>query len=100
MTKQKNPRAPNPAEETLLEFPCRFPIKAMGRADANFEALVVQIVRRHAELWSGDELPVSSNPSRTGKYSGVTVVIEATSREQLDAIYQDLTDCADVLMAL
>ena len=43
------------SEETLLEFPCAFPIKAMGRAEADFEALVVQIVRRHAELWSGDD---------------------------------------------
>lgn len=93
-------QTPDPDKETLLEFPCRFPIKAMGRADAEFEALVVRIVRRHAELWAGDDLPVSSNPSRTGKYSGVTVVIEATSREQLDAIYQDLTDCPEVLMAL
>ena len=100
MTKQKKTPATNPAEETLLEFPCRFPIKAMGRAEADFEALVVQIVRRHAELWSGDDLPVTTNPSRTGKYSGVTVVIVATSRQQLDAIYQDLTDCPEVLMAL
>ena len=38
--------------------------------------------------------------NRGGKWISVTVVIEATSKAQLDAIYQDLTDCADVLMAL
>ena len=90
----------DPNKESLLEFPCRFPVKAMGHTAPEFEATVVQIVRRHAELWQGDDLPVRSNPSKAGKYTAVTVVIEATSREQLDAIYQDLTDCPDVLMAL
>lgn len=91
---------PDPTEETLLEFPCRFPIKAMGRAGDDFEAMVVRLVRAHADLWSGDELPVSTQPSRNGNYVSVTVLVEATSKAQLDAIYQDLTDSPDVLMAL
>ena len=90
----------NPSKESAIEFPCRFPIKAMGRSGDGFEALVVQIVRRHADLWAGDGQSVTTNDSRQGNYIGVTVVIEATSQAQLDAIYQDLTDCPDVLMAL
>lgn len=96
----KKPQNPDPNSESLLEFPCRFPVKAMGRSDAGFEAIVVRIIRAHAELWQGDELPVHTNPSRKGNYTAVTVVIEATSQAQLDAIYQDLTDSPDVLMAL
>lgn len=85
-------------QETLLEFPCIFPIKAMGRSHDDFDAIVVEIVRRHViDIKEG---AVTSKPSREGKYTAVTVVIEATSREQLDAIYQGLTDCPDVLMAL
>jgi len=38
--------------------------------------------------------------SSGGKYVAVTVVIEATSREQLDAIYQDLTADERVVWAL
>ena len=83
---------------SLLEFPCRFPVKAMGKADGRFEAVVAHIIRTHAELWPGE--PIRSNPSKTGKYVAITAVIEATSQEQLDAIYRDLTDCPDVLMAL
>lgn len=98
MTKQN--QNPDPSKGSLLEFPCRFPIKAMGRADGNFDAVVVQIIRRHAELWADEEQPVASNPSSAGKYISVTVVIEATSQAQLDAIYQDLTESPDVLMAL
>jgi putative lipoic acid-binding regulatory protein len=86
------------SSETLFEFPCEFPIKAMGAGSPGFEALVVGIVRRHApNLREG---AVVSRSSKGGKYLSVTVTIQAESREQLDAIYQDLTACPDVLMAL
>ena len=83
---------------SLLEFPCRFPIKAMGRRTEKFEKLVTGIVSSHAELWPGER--VRSIESRNGNYVSVTLVVRATSQEQLDAIYQDLTDSPDVLMAL
>jgi uncharacterized protein len=77
------------APDTLLEFPCRFPIKAMGLAGAEFEALVVEIVARHVERL--EDVEVRTRHSRGGKWVSVTVTIEARSREQLDAIYRDLT---------
>ena len=88
------------SEETvsLLEFPCRFPIKAMGRSSEHFESVVKGIVLAHAELWP--EEPLRVLPSREGNFLSVTAVIEARSQEQLDAIYQDLTDCEQVMMAL
>jgi putative lipoic acid-binding regulatory protein len=94
MTSQK----PNPSEASLLEFPCRFPIKAMGRQSDEFEPLVIRIVCNHAELWPDE--PVRSVPSKAGNFISVTAVIEARSRQQLDSIYQDLTDCEMVLVAL
>jgi hypothetical protein len=90
--------APNPTRLGLLEFPCRFPIKAMGRQSDGFEALVSRIVCSHAELWPGE--PVRSTPSRAGRFVSVTAVVEARSQAQLDAIYQELSDCVHVLMAL
>lgn len=84
--------------DSLLEFPCQFAIKAMGKARDDFDAIVVEIVRRHVE--DIREGAVTSRPSKGGNYTAVTVVIEATSRSQLDAIYLDLTACPDVLMAL
>ena len=84
--------------ESLLEFPCQFPIKAMGKSRDDFDAIVVEIIRRHVpDIREG---AVTSRPSKGGNYTAVTVVIEATSREQLDAIYLGLTACPDVLMAL
>ncbi len=85
-------------QETALEFPCNFPIKAMGLADGQFEALVVELVRKHApDLGEG---AVRSVVSKGGKYLSVTVTVRATSREQLDNIYRELTACEQVLMAL
>ncbi len=85
-------------EETLFEFPCQFPIKAMGKADVELDLIVVEIVRRHAPNMT--ESSVSSRPSKDGNFMAITVIIEASSKQQLDAIYQDLTDHPHVLMAL
>ncbi|MFC1690400.1 YbeD family protein [Pseudomonadota bacterium] len=83
---------------SLLEFPCRFPIKAMGRSSDDFESHVTAIVLNHAQLWPDEA--VTTAPSREGNFLSVTAVIEAKSQEQLDAIYQDLTDSEQVMMAL
>lgn len=84
--------------EGLLQFPCRFPIKAMGRADSDMEAIVIEIVRRHAPDF--DATAVRVRASSGGKWLAVTVTIEAESRAQLDAIYQDLTAHESVVWAL
>lgn len=88
----------NNNEDSLLEFPCEFPIKAFGAADNDFDALVVSLVRRHAPDLS--EGKVHSRLSNGGRYMSVTVTINATSRAQLDAIYQELTNEERVVMAL
>ena len=75
--------------ETLLEFPCDFGIKAMGESSAEFDSLVVSIVRRHSE--DIDEGAVTTKQSSGGKFTSVTVMIRATSKAQLDAIYRDLS---------
>jgi putative lipoic acid-binding regulatory protein len=84
--------------ETLLKFPCDFPIKVMGRMEPGFDSLVVELVRRHApDLKEG---AVSSRPSKGGKWISVTVTLRAESKSQLDAIYLDLTAHEKVVMAL
>ena len=81
-----------------FEFPCEYPIKAMGHDDGVFHELVLEIIRRHCDSISEDSLRMRASSS--GKYVSVTVVIEASSREQLDAIYDDLTAHEKVLMRL
>jgi putative lipoic acid-binding regulatory protein len=81
-----------------LEFPTEFPIKVMGRRDSDLEALTREIIERHS-----GSLPDASVRRRTsgdGNFIAVTFTITAQSREQLDAIYRELTACKAVLMAL
>jgi len=86
------------SEETAFEFPCQFPIKAMGKNNPNFDAIVVGIVRQHVDDLK--ESAIKSKLSKGDKFISVTVMIEATSKQQLDAIYQGLTDHPDVIMSL
>lgn len=88
----------NPEEESLIQYPCRFPIKVMGKADADFDALVVSIFRRHC----GDlpEGAVKTRLSTRGNYMSVTVTIMAQSRKQLDDLYRELSGHERVNMVL
>lgn len=85
-------------DKPAMEFPCEFPIKAMGLATETVHLAVLGIVQKHAP--EADDQALKSRASANGKYVSVTVTINAQSREQLDAIYMDLTACEHVLMAL
>jgi putative lipoic acid-binding regulatory protein len=85
-------------QETRFEFPCRFPIKAMGRTGEEFDTLVVEIVRRHAP--DLNEGAITLRESRGGKWISVTLVIEAKSKAQLDAIYRELSAHEKVVWAI
>lgn len=86
------------ANESLLEFPCRFPIKAFGREGDAFQAAVREIIEAHVP--AEDRQGYRLRPSSGGRFSAVTVTITATSQEQIDAIYRALSAHERVLMAL
>ncbi len=86
------------SNETVMEFPCDFPIKMMGKDSPEFVATARSLVERHAG--PVDDGAVQTAQSRNGNFVSVTVTISASSRQQLDDIYQDLTEHDDVLMAL
>lgn len=86
------------SDDTVLEFPCEFPIKMMGRDSEEFRATARGIVEKHVGAVADDA--VQASLSRNGRFVSVTVTITATSKQQLDDIYQDVTAHEDVLMAL
>jgi hypothetical protein len=91
------PHQPGP-DAPQLSFPCPFDIKAMGRHSPDFAARMQALVGRHVpppELHG-----VNTRMSRENQYVSVTLSITATSYDQLNAIYQDLAACTDVLFAL
>ncbi len=82
--------------DSVLEFPCDFPIKVMGRSDSGFEVTALAIVHGHVPDF--DAVNMRSTVSRKGNYSSVTFDLRATSREQLDGLYRALTACEELLM--
>ena len=86
------------ADNSLLAFPCDFPIKVMGRKQPGFAQAVTEIVVKHAPDF--DPATIQLRPSRKGSYLSITCVVRATSREQLDALYQELCDHPAVVMVL
>ena len=86
------------ADRAVLAYPCEFPIKVMGRREGRFAQQVMEIVLRHAPDF--EPASIEMRPSRQGKYISLTCVVRATSREQLDALYQDLCDHPSVVMVL
>ena len=86
------------ADGTLLEFPCEIPIKVLGRNDATFRSASSAIVRRHYAAVT--EASITEKSSRNGAYLSLTFVVFAQSREQIDALYRELTASKDIVMVL
>ena len=85
-------------EESAIEFPCEFPIKMMGRNLPEFRITARALVEKYAG--AVEDSAVQESLSRNERFVSITITITATSQQQLDNIYQDVTDHADVLMAL
>jgi putative lipoic acid-binding regulatory protein len=78
-----------PPDQSLIEYPSRFPIKVLGANVDGFVHAVTEVARRFDPTF--DAATVEMRPSSGGKYLGVTVTITATSREQLDELYRTLS---------
>jgi len=76
-------------DQSLIEYPCDFPIKVMGRRHEEFAQQITAVVLEHAPDF--DPSTVEMRPSRNGNYIGLTFVVRATSRAQLDALYRALS---------
>ncbi|MCX4163988.1 MULTISPECIES: DUF493 family protein [Paraburkholderia] len=76
-------------EESLIEYPCDFPIKVMGKSHPEFAETIVTVIRQFDNSVDAERIEV--RPSSGGNYTGLTVTVRAVNREQLDDIYRALT---------
>jgi uncharacterized protein len=79
----------NPPKESLIEYPSDFPIKIMGVTHVEFAATMLAVVVKHDPTFHEGKMEV--RPSSKGNYTGLTVIVRATSRPQLDALYSELS---------
>lgn len=75
--------------DTLIEYPCDFPIKIMGLMQDDFAQTMAEVVVRHDETFHAGKMEM--RPSSKGTYLSLTVTVRATSREQLDNLYRELS---------
>ena len=75
-------------KDSLIDYPSRFPIKVMGSNVDGFVHAVTAIARQFDPAF--DAASVELRDSKAGKYLGVTITVNATSREQLDDLYRAL----------
>lgn len=88
----------NENDNSLLVFPCEFPIKMMGHDRESFHVAARAIIEQHAGAIDDDAIRMAA--SRNGRFVSMTVTIQAESQQQLDAIYVDLTANDEILVAL
>lgn len=79
----------SPVNESLIEFPCDFPIKVMGKSHPDFTETIVSVVLKFDPTF--DAARIETRPSSGGNYIGLTVTVRALNREHLDDIYRALT---------
>jgi putative lipoic acid-binding regulatory protein len=82
----------------IIQYPCEFFIKVMGKSTTSFEQKVMIIVKRHclAEHIKN----VSKRHSEFGNYVSLTITIEAQNKEQMDSLYLELSETPEILVAL
>jgi len=87
-----NSPAPTPQDvrkDSLIEYPSRFPIKIMGaKVDGFVHAMTSIAIQFDPEF---DAASVELRDSKAGNYLGITITVNATSREQLDELYRTLS---------
>jgi uncharacterized protein len=103
-----NPAKPTPphtapttlpvVEESLIIYPCLFPIKVMGAKVDGFVHAITLIAHEFDPAF--DATTIELRESKGGNYLGVTISINATSREQLDELYRTLSTHPMVKMVL
>ena len=79
----------NPRRDSLIDYPCAFPIKVMGLKVDGFVHAMTEVAERFDP--SLDASTIELRPSKGGNYLGVTLTVQATSRAQLDELYRALT---------
>jgi len=85
-------------ESSLIEYPCDFPIKVFGLQQAGFAQAVLEVVTKHDPGFAAASMEMRA--SKKACYLSLTCTVRATSREQLDALYQELCDHPSIVMVL
>jgi putative lipoic acid-binding regulatory protein len=85
-------------ETSLLEFPCDFQIKIIGKNHPLFLSEILSLAKKHYPYLDTNQL--KTNPSQNGNYIALTLSVHALDKQTLDALYIDLSNHPDAKMVL
>jgi len=85
-------------EDTRIPFPCHFMIKVMGKAEGHFEKIALAIIQQHFPHF--EDVEIEKRYSKDNRYLSLSVTVYAENQAQLDALYQELSSCKEILMVL
>ena len=83
-------------EESIIQFPCDFVLKIMGKSEGSFEKIALAIVRSHYS----DLIKIEKKLSKNQKYLSLSITIHAKNKAELDALYRELSSNKEILMVL
>ena len=84
--------------KSVLEFPTEYPVKIIGRPSDEFRARIHAVVLRHAPGLESER--VSERLSGNGNFLSISYQLLAQSREQIEALIEELKACDGVMMLL
>ncbi|MGC8516958.1 MAG: YbeD family protein [Steroidobacteraceae bacterium] len=84
--------------KAVLEFPTEYPIKIIGRPSDEFRARIHAVVLRHSPRLESER--VSERLSGNGNFLSISYQLLAESREQIEALTEELKACDGVMMLL
>jgi putative lipoic acid-binding regulatory protein len=88
----------NNSTASLIEYPCEFPLKIFGRQQMGFAQAILEVINKHDPGFSAASMEMRA--SKNARYISLTCTIRATSREQLDTVYRELSGHPLVVMVL
>lgn len=86
------------SDKTLMEFPCDFQLKIIGKHSALFTKEILSIARKHFPDLK--DTAVSSRPSQHGRFLAISLNVYVQDQNTLDALYLELTKHPDIKMVL
>ncbi len=85
-------------DKALIEFPCEFPIKIMGRMHDDFVQTMANLLMRLDTAFKPEKIVM--RPSAKNNYLAITAYVYALDQTHLNNIYQALTQHPMVMMVL
>jgi putative lipoic acid-binding regulatory protein len=84
--------------QTLIEFPCDFPLKIIGSNAIDFISNIMTIVRKHF-VDTPDNNFIHKESAR-GNYISLTVTVYTYNQSSLDSLYHELIQYPGIKMVL